>query len=132
MVCAIERNLRLNAKNVAHAPCLVAVLLVGLAKRVDVVDTNDPLVLLELDVSAEVVHVADERSKNFALAGFGLGAHETDDMVCEVGVELGSTVGAVCTVGSHCGGYEEDVEDLGYLGYLGYDDGEKQQGKRSR
>lgn len=81
-------NLRLNAENVADAPCLVTVLLVGLAQRVDVVDAHDPLVLSELDLSAEVVHVTNERSEDDALAGVGLGAHEADDMVCEVGVEL--------------------------------------------
>lgn len=81
-------NLRLNSENVADAPCLVAVLLVGLAKRVDVVDADDPLVLSELDFSAEIVHVTNERGEDDTLARVGLGAHEADDMVCEVGVEF--------------------------------------------
>jgi hypothetical protein len=79
---------RLNTENVAYTPCLVAVLLVGLAKRVDVVDTNDPLLLLELNFSAEVVHMTDEGCEDLALSRLGLGAHETNDMVCKVGVEL--------------------------------------------
>jgi hypothetical protein len=79
---------RLNTENIADTPCLVAVLLVGLAKRVDVVDTNDPLLLLELNVSAEVVHVADKGCEDLALSRLGLGAHEANDMVGKVGVEL--------------------------------------------
>ncbi|CRK23524.1 hypothetical protein BN1723_013010 [Verticillium longisporum] len=88
-----KKNARLDAQNVAHAPRLVAVLLVRLAQRVDVVDARDPLVLRQLDLAAKVVHVADQRREDDALAGVRLGAHEINDMLCEVGVELGRALG---------------------------------------
>lgn len=52
-----EKHSRLDAQNVAHAPRLIAVLPVGLADGIDVVDADDPLVLCELDVAAEVVEM---------------------------------------------------------------------------
>ena len=101
--------LRLNSENVAETPRLVAVLLVGLAQRVDVVDADDPFVLRELDVAAEVVHVPDERRQDLAVAGLCLRAHEVDDVLREVGVEaalagaVAVAIGPVGSVGGHLG-----------------------------
>lgn len=91
-------DVRLDSENIAHAPCLVSVLLVGLAKRIDVVDTENPLVLLELNLSAEIMHMADEGCKNLTVSRLSLWAHEVDDMLCEVGVKLGFLVDAVGSV----------------------------------
>lgn len=108
-------DVRLDSKNIAHAPCLVSVLLVGLAKRIDVVDTKNPLVLLELNLSAEIMHMADEGTKNLTVSRLSLWAHEVDDMLCEVGVKLGflmdaiGAVGAVGTAGSVGSHYVEKV-----------------------
>lgn len=46
---------RLDTQDIAHSPCLISVLLVGLSDGVDVVDTNDPLFLLELYIAAKVM-----------------------------------------------------------------------------
>lgn len=47
--------LRFDAENIAHSPGFISVLFIGLADRVDVVDTDDPFVLGELDIAAKVV-----------------------------------------------------------------------------
>jgi len=67
-----------------------------LAQGVDVVNTNDPFVLRELDLTAEVVHVLDERRKDFSVSRLGLGAHQVDDTLCEKGVEFALSV-AICS-----------------------------------
>lgn len=94
-------NLRLNTEDIANSPCLIAVLLVCLANGVDIVYTNNPLVLGKFDLSAEVVHVADERAQDNLLSGFGIGAHEINDSLCEVGVEFAGAIGAVGSVSGH-------------------------------
>lgn len=95
-------GLRLNAEDVAYSPCLVSVLLVGLADSVDVVYADNPFVLCELDVAAEVVQVGDERGEDLSVAGLGLFAHQVDDARCEVGIEFAgvalSTIGAIGSV----------------------------------
>lgn len=105
-------NSRLNSQNIAHSPRLVAVLAVCTANGVDVVDTDNPLILCQLDLAAEVVHVLDQRGENLAVARLRLCAHQVDDVLCEVGVEAaGSAVGGsgavgmavCCAVGRHCG-----------------------------
>lgn len=89
---------RFDTKDIAHSPCLVSVLLPGLANGVDVVDTDNPLVLSELDLTAEVVQVSDQGGEDLSVSGFRFGAHEINDMLCEVGVIF--ALGAVGTVGT--------------------------------
>lgn len=80
---------RFNTQNVAYTPSLISVCLVGLADSVDVVHANDPLLLSELNLTNVVVHVTNEGAEDLTVAGFCLGAHEVDDVLGEVGVELG-------------------------------------------
>lgn len=58
------------------------------------------------------MHVPDQRAEDLAVSGFCLGAHQVDDMLCEVGVKLASVaVGAaavggmraICAICSHGG-----------------------------
>lgn len=76
-----------------------------MADGVDVVDTDNPFVLRELDVSAKVVQMADQGAEDFSVSGFGFGAHKVNNMLCEVGVVFAvivlDTIGAVGTVTSH-------------------------------
>lgn len=97
---------RFDTKIIAHSPRFIPVLLIGLTNGVDIVDADDPLFLGELDFSAEIVHVADERAEDFSVARLRIRAHQVDDMLCEIGVESASFVlvalGCVCRpVGSH-------------------------------
>lgn len=89
-------NLRLNTKDVTESPCLVPVLLVRLAERVDVVHTHHPFVLGKFDLTTKVVNVLDERAKNFPVSRLGFRAHQINDTLCEVRVELalGTAVGS--------------------------------------
>jgi len=52
---------RLNTQHIANPPRLIPVLLVSLADRVDIIDADNPLVLRELDLSAEIVQMLDQR-----------------------------------------------------------------------
>jgi hypothetical protein len=76
-----------------------------LADRVDVVDTDNPFVLRELNVSAKVVQMPNQGAEDFSVSGLCLRAHKVNDMLREVGVEFAviafDTVGAVDTVSSH-------------------------------
>lgn len=103
---------RFNTEDIADSPCLIAVLLVCLADGVDIVDTDDPLVLGELDLTAEVVQVLDEGGEDLSVAGLGLGAHEIDDMLGEVGVVL--VVGGHCE-GGMCINRAQRMKENGYL-----------------
>lgn len=55
----INKHSRFDAQNVANSPCLIPVLLVGLANGIDVVYSQDPLVLLQLDIAAKVMQMPD-------------------------------------------------------------------------
>lgn len=68
-----------------------------MAQRVDVVYTHDPLVLGKFDLATEVVNVLDEGAKDFPVSRLGLRAHQINDTLCEMRVELalGSAVGSV-------------------------------------
>lgn len=94
-------HLRFYTEIVAYSPGLVAVLPIGLADGVYVVDADYPFILRELDFAAKVVHMADEGAQDFAVPRFCLRAHQVDDMLCEVGVESAGlvcrSVGAVCS-----------------------------------
>ena len=76
-----------------------------MANGVDVVDTENPFVLRELDFSAKVVQMPDQGAEDLSVSGFCLGAHEVDDMLCKVGVEFAGiifdAIGAVGTIRSH-------------------------------
>jgi hypothetical protein len=54
-----ERNSRFYTQDIAYSPRFIPVLLVGLADGIDVVDTDDPFVLRELDIPDEVVEMLD-------------------------------------------------------------------------
>jgi hypothetical protein len=102
---------RFDTQDIAHPPCFISVLPVGLTDRVDVVDTEYPFVLLKLDLPAKVVQMPDQGAENFSVSGFCVGAHKVNDMLCEVGVEfaviVGDSISADGTVSSH-----EDVNFL--------------------
>lgn len=87
-LCLRVQYSRFDTQNVAYTPSLIPVCLVGLSDSVDVVHANNPLLLSELDLTNVVVHVTDERAEDLTVAGFCLGAHEVDDILGEVGVEL--------------------------------------------
>jgi len=87
--------LRFYSQNVAQPPCFISILLISLAERVDVVDADNPFVLFELDIAAEIVHMLDQRREDFSVSRFRFGAHQVNDMLCEVGIEF-----AFCFVGS--------------------------------
>ena len=70
-----KEHSRFDTQNVAHAPCLVAVLLVCLSNGIDVVDAINPLFLLQLNLTDEIVHMANQRAENLPVAREGLGAH---------------------------------------------------------
>jgi hypothetical protein len=77
-----------------------------LADRVDVVDTDNPLVLCEFDFPAKVVQMLDQGAEDYSGSRWGLRAHKVDDMLCEVGIVFAvvvglGTVGAVGTICSH-------------------------------
>ncbi len=72
-----------------------------MADRVDIVDTDNPFVLCELDLSAKVVQMSDQGAENFAVSGQCLGAHEANDMVGKVGVEFAGIILDTVAVGSH-------------------------------
>lgn len=103
---------RFNTQDIADSPCLIAVLLVCLTDGVDIVDTQHPLILCELDLSAEVVHVFDQAAEDLSMSGLGLGAHEVDDMVGKVGIESAAailcTIGTIGAVGSAVGAHDVD------------------------
>lgn len=99
-------NLRLNTEDIAHAPRLVPILLVRLTDSVDVVHTDNPLVLGQVDLADEVVQVGDHAGKDLAVAGLGVRAHQVDDILSEVRVEV--TGGPL--VGRHGG-----CVNMGYL-----------------
>lgn len=79
-------DIRFYTQHITHPPRLIAVLLICLPDRIHVVDPNNPLILRELDVAAEIVQVLDERAEDLAVSWFRLGGHETDDVGREVGV----------------------------------------------
>ena len=83
---------RFNAKDIAHSPCLIPVLFVGLAKRVDIIDTDNPFILLELDFSTEVVDMPDQGAEDFSVSRQGLGGHEFDDMLGEIGIKFAAAI----------------------------------------
>jgi len=95
----------LDTQDIAYPPCFISVLLVSLTDGIDVVDTENPFILGELDLSAKVVQMPDQGGEDFSVSGFRLGAHKVDNMLCEVGVEFAvivlDTIGAVGTVRSH-------------------------------
>lgn len=76
-----------------------------MAERVDVVDTENPFVLLELDLSAKVVHMPDQAGEDLSLSRFCLRAHKINYMLCEVWIEFAfviwDSVGAVGAARSH-------------------------------
>jgi hypothetical protein len=76
-----------------------------LADRVDIVDTDNPFFLRELDVSAKVVQMPYQGAEDFSVSGFCLGGHKVNDMLCKVGVEFAiivlDTISAVGFVRSH-------------------------------
>lgn len=76
-----------------------------MADRVDVVDTDNPFVLRELDLPAKVMQMLDQGAEDFSVSGLCLGGHKSNDVLCKVGVEFAvivlDTIGAVGTVGSH-------------------------------
>lgn len=95
---------RFNAKIVADSPGLISVLPICLANGVYIVDADNPFFLGELDLPTKVVHVAYERAEDFSVAWFCVGAHQVDDMLCEVRIKsarlvLGVVGGAVCSHG---------------------------------
>jgi hypothetical protein len=72
-----------------------------LAERVDVVDTENPLLLCELDLSTKVVNMSDQGAENLSLSGICFGAHKVNDMLCEVWIEFAAVVfGSVSAVGA--------------------------------
>jgi hypothetical protein len=70
-----------------------------LAERVDVVDTENPFILLELDLSAKVVHMSDQGGDDLSVSRLCLRAHKVNDMLCEVwivfAIVIVDSVGAV-------------------------------------
>jgi hypothetical protein len=73
-----------------------------LADRVDVVDTDNPFVLRELDLPAKVVQMLDQGAEDFSVSGLCLGCHKANDVLCKVGVEFAVIVlDTIGTVGSH-------------------------------
>lgn len=97
--CSALQYSRFNAQNIAHTPCLIPVRAVGATNGVDVVHTDDPFFLGELDLSGEVVHVTDQRGQDLPMPGLRLWAHEIYDMLCEVGVEFVLCLGVSVAVG---------------------------------
>lgn len=63
-----RRHSRFDTQDIAQPPCFISVLSISLAKRVDVVDTDNPFVLRELDISAEVVHMPDQGGENLSVS----------------------------------------------------------------
>lgn len=96
----IAFDLRFHTENITDSPGFIAVLLVSLTDRVDVVDAEDPFVLSELDLAAEVVEMSYQRAEDFSVSGLRLWRHKTNDIVCKVGVEFRGIV-AGSTVDSH-------------------------------
>src|SRR4051812_17544883 len=97
-----RQNLRLEANDVANAVGLVTSLVavdIDLAQGVDELDTLHPLVDGELGLASKVVDVADQSTKDLAVAGSGVGTHALNHLGGEVGVEA---VGGL--VGGHCDG----------------------------
>lgn len=107
---------RLDTQDITHSPSLISVFPVVYSYRVDVVDAQNPFVLCELDLSAKIVDMADQRAENFPVSWLGFRTHEINHMLGKVGVEFGIVVfgscptccaigvaigGAVGTVGSH-------------------------------
>lgn len=88
----IQKDLRFDTQDIAQSPHVIAVLSVCLTHRVDEVDTDDPLILSELDFSAEIVHVSDQGGKDLSVSWLGLWAHEINDMLSEVWVEFAVAV----------------------------------------
>jgi hypothetical protein len=76
-----------------------------LADRIDVVDTDNPFVLRELDLPAKIVQMLDQGAEDFSVSGLCLGGHKANDTLCKVGIEFAvivlDTIGAIGTVGSH-------------------------------
>lgn len=76
-----------------------------MANRVDIVDTDNPFVLRELDVSAKVVQMPYQGAEDLSVSGFCLGGHKVNNMLCKVGVEFAivvlDTIGPVGPVRSH-------------------------------
>jgi hypothetical protein len=85
-----------------------------LADRVDVVHTDNPFVLRELDVSAKVVQMPYQGAEDLSVSGFCLGGHKVNDMLCKVGVEFAiivlDTIGAVGPVRSHYAAFSKPWE----------------------
>lgn len=68
--------------------------------RVDVVDTEDPFVLRELDFSTKVVQMPDQGGEDFSVSGLCLGAHKINNMLREVGVIFAVVLNATAAVGT--------------------------------
>lgn len=86
----LDSYLRLETENVAESVGLVSCavgLLVDSAHGVDVGNTSHPLVNGELDLTGEVVDVADHGAQDLPIPRGGLGAHAVDNGIGEVGVE---------------------------------------------
>lgn len=83
-------DLRLETQDIGDTVSLVAGLLavtIDLTDSVDEVNGGHPLIDGELDLTGEVVEVADQSAHNLAVAGGGIGADAVDDGVGEVRVE---------------------------------------------
>jgi hypothetical protein len=100
-------NSRFKTDEVGHSVHLVA-LAVGLgphlANLVEELDALEPFFGSEVDLSCEVVQVANGRGEDLLETRAGVGAACVDDILCEVLVVLvsGRRGGAVC-LGGHCG-----------------------------
>lgn len=82
-----KESLRLNTKNITHAPRLIPILLVRLPDAIHVIDAQHPLILRELHLTTEIMQVPDQRGEDLAVSRQRRGRHQVDDVLREVRVE---------------------------------------------
>ena len=106
--CGVQDNSRFETDKVGHSVHLIA-LAVGLgpqlADLVEELDTLEPFFGSEVDLSGEVVQVANGRGEDLLEARAGVGTASVDDVLCEVWVVLvsGRRGGGRVCLGGHCG-----------------------------